>query len=119
MLDRGKLDNTLLTCDQGIPLAHRTKRGARVLISTSVESFYTRSNEGKKFSHSLSMFLFDYISMDFGHSRTPCDCLGTGMLLNKQYLGTVLKQIDLVSFFFLLHGSLASCLHYLNTEASK
>ena len=24
------------------PLAHRTKRGARVLISTCVESFYTR-----------------------------------------------------------------------------
>ena len=48
----------------------------------------------------------------------PRGSSGTGMLLNKPYLGTVLKQIDLVSFFP-LNGSLGSCLHYLNTEASK
>ena len=57
--------------------------------------------------------------MDSGHSKMSCASSGTGMLLNKPYLGTVLKQIDLVSFFFPLYGSLASCLHYLNTEASK
>ena len=33
-------------------------------------------------------------------------------------LRSVLKQIDLVSFFPLC-GFLASCLHHLNTEASK
>ena len=44
--------------------------------------------------------MYRYISMDSGHSKIPCGSSGTGMLLNKQYLGTVLKQIDLISFFF-------------------
>ena len=35
----------------------------------------------------------------------PCASLGTGMLLTKPYLGTVLKQIDLVSFFLPLFVS--------------
>ena len=30
----------------------------------------------------------------------PCETSGTDMLLTKPYLGTVFKQIDLVSFFF-------------------
>ena len=57
--------------------------------------------------------------MDSGHSKMPCASSGTGMLLTKPYLGTVSKQIDLVSFFFLLYGSLRRYLHYLNSEASK
>ena len=60
-----------------------------------------------------------YISIGYGYSKMPCASLGTDMLLNKLYLGTVLKQIDLISFFFPLYGFLTSCLHYLNTEASK
>ena len=43
--------------------------------------------------------------MDSDHSKMPCASSGTGMLLTKPYLGTVLKQIDLVSFFFPLYGS--------------
>ena len=54
--------------------------------------------------------------MDSGHSKMPCASSGTGMLLTKPYLGTVSKQIDLVSLFFPLYGSLVSCLHHLNTE---
>ena len=65
------------------------------------------------------VYLCFYIYMDSSHSKMPCASSRTGMLLNKPYLGTVLKQIDLVLFFFPLYGSLASCLHYLNTEASK
>ena len=57
--------------------------------------------------------------MDSGHSKMTCASSGTGMVLNKPYLGTVLKQNDLVSLFFPLYGSLATCFHYLNTEASK
>ena len=57
--------------------------------------------------------------MDSSHSKILCASSGTGMLLKKPYLGTILKQIDLVSFFFPLYGSLPSCLHYLNAEASK
>ena len=60
-----------------------------------------------------------YIPMDSGHSKMSCASSVTGMLLNKPFLGTVLKKIDLVSFFFPLYGSLRHCLHYLNTEASK
>ena len=57
--------------------------------------------------------------MDSGQSKMPCASSGTGMLLTKPHLGIVLKQIDLVSIFFPLYGSLASCSHYLITEASK
>ena len=57
--------------------------------------------------------------MDFSRSKMSCASSGTGMLSTKLYLGTVLKQIDLAPFFFPSYGSLASCLHYLNTEASK
>ena len=67
----------------------------------------------------VSFFIYTYISMVSGHSKMPRARSGTGMLLNKTYLGTVLKQIDLVSLSFPLYGSLGSCLHYLNTEASK
>ena len=59
-----------------------------------------------------------YIFVDYADSKMPCASSGTGMLLTKPYLGTVLKQIDLVSFFP-LYGSLRRYLHYLNTEASK
>ena len=38
--------------------------------------------------------------MDSGHSKMPCAISGTGILLNKPYLGNVLKQIDLVSINF-------------------
>ena len=43
------------------------------------------------------MYIYMNISMDSGQSRMPCGSSGTGMLLTKPYLGTVLKQIDLVS----------------------
>ena len=75
--------------------------------------------QGEKFLLCVCIFLSLYISMGSGHSKMPCANSGTGMLLNKPYLGTILKQTDLVSSFFPLYGSLASCLHYLNTEANK
>ena len=68
------------------------------------------------------MYVCMYLFMDSGHSRMPSASSGTGMLLTKPYLGyfrSVSKHVDLVSFFFLLYGSLASCLHHLNTETSK
>ena len=57
--------------------------------------------------------------MDSGHSKLLCASSGDGILLAKPYLGIVLTQIDLVSFFFPLYGSLRCYLNYLNTEASK
>ena len=57
--------------------------------------------------------------MDSGHSKMPCASSATGILLTKPYVGTALKQIDLLSFFFPLYGSLRHSLHYLNTETSK
>ena len=38
---------------------------------------------------------------------------------NLTLFRSVLKQIDLISFFFPLYGSLRRYLHHLNTEASK
>ena len=57
--------------------------------------------------------------MDSSHSKMLCASLGTGMFFTKPYLGTILKQIDLVSFFFPSYGSLRHCLHYLNIEDCK
>ena len=57
--------------------------------------------------------------MDSGHSKMSCASSGTGMLLNKPYLGTVLKQIDLVSCSFPLYGSLASCLRPRSDDAVR
>ena len=67
----------------------------------------------------LSFYIYIHTYMDSGHLKMPCASSGTGMLLTEPYLGTVLKEINLVSLFFPLYGSLASCLHHLNTEASK
>ena len=67
----------------------------------------------------IYIYIYMYISMDSSHSKILCASSGTGMLLTKPYLGTVLKQFDLVLCFFPLYGSLASCLHYLNGVASK
>ena len=44
-----------------ITLYHRAKRGARVLISTCVESFYTRGYYGEKFSNCVYIYIYIYI----------------------------------------------------------
>ena len=43
------------------PIAHRAKRGARILISTCVESCCTRGDQGEKFSHCVSIFIYIFI----------------------------------------------------------
>ena len=68
---------------------------------------------------SFYIYIYIYIYGSQSLKNAVCKLGGTGMLLNKPYLGTVSKQMYLVSFFFPLYGSLASCLRYLNTEASK
>ena len=40
----------------------------------------------------LCIYVSIYISMDSGNSKMPCASSGTGILLNKLYLGTVLQQ---------------------------
>ena len=55
----------------------------------------------------MCMYVYMNMSMDSG-PKMPCASSGTGMLLTKPFLGTVLKQIDLVWFFLPLCGSLAS-----------
>ena len=63
------------------PLAHHAECSARVLISMFVGSFYMHGDYEEKFSHSVSIFIYVYISMDSSHSRRPCASSGTGMLL--------------------------------------
>ena len=53
----------------------------------------------------VCIYIYRYISMDSGHSKMPYASSGTGMLLTEPFLGTVLKQIDLVSLFFPLCAS--------------
>ena len=74
------------------PLAHRAKRGARVLISTCVESVYTLGDWDEKFYVYLYIYIYIYIYIyrylftNSGHSRMPCASSGTGILLTEPYL---------------------------------
>ena len=67
-------------------------------------------------------FWIIYVGIYIGiYSRIPVTqvCCVQSWGLVCCWLRSVLKQIDLVLFFFPLCGFLASCLHHLNTEASK
>ena len=99
-------------------LARHAKCSGRVLTTTCVKSFYTRGDLGEKFSRSLCMRTLQ----EFRSLKNAVCKLGDWYVIDQTLLTllrSVLKEIDLVSFFFPLYVCLASCLQYLNTGASK
>ena len=109
---------------------------ARVLISMCMESFYTCGHQGEKFFqflNNLCRYIYVYICIQvyidiyiciYGFQspkNAVCKlrdwCVVDQTLL--RLLRSVFQLINLVPFSFHLYGSLASCLHCLNTETGK